>query len=66
MYGLSPFGLNPQGVIGFVVAPAEPVGDVTTIKRWNGSDWVNCQIKLWNGSIWADVSVKRYNGTNFV
>jgi hypothetical protein len=37
-----------------------------SLKRYNGSSWVDIQPKRWNGSSWVDVEVYRYDGNSWV
>lgn len=36
-----------------------------SVKRWNGSRWVDASVKRWNGSRWVDATVKRWNGKSW-
>lgn len=35
----------------------------SSLKRWNGTEWVSVNILRYNGTSWLPVEAKRYNGT---
>ena len=51
----------------YITAPDIATATVgTTIKAWNGTNWVEGELKKYDGSAWDGAVVKRWNGTTWV
>ena len=50
---------NPTWDIAFRAQQVEPPPG-PTVKRWNGTQWVNATVQRYNGSTWATATLTRY------
>ena len=39
---------------------------VSSLRRWNGTEWISVDLKRWDGTTWQSVQLKRWDGSGWV